>query len=130
VQVKAGDQFSAVLRINSQGALHGLPMLIGFDPTVLQVVNVQEGDFLKQANGKTSFNSRIDPVQGKVFVAAVRESTSNTDAGINGTGNAVMVNFKAIKPSVGTKVQLLSVTPEPLPSSLVSMPADFVLKVQ
>ena len=129
-QVKAGDQFSAVLRINSQGAVRGLPMMVGFDPAVLQIVNVQEGDFLKQANGKTSFNSRIDPTQGKAFMAAVRESISGTDAGINGTGNVVLLNFKAIKPSAGTKVQLLSITPEPMPSGPVGMPADFVLKVQ
>jgi general secretion pathway protein D len=129
-QVKVGDQFSAVLRINSQGTVRGLPLLIGFDPVVLQVVSVQEGDFLKQANGQTSFNNRIDPTQGKIFVAAVRQNTSGTDKGINGTGSVMMVNFKAIKAASASKVQLLSITPEPAASNPIKIPVDFALKVQ
>lgn len=129
-QVKVGDQFSAVLRVSSQGALKGLPMLIGFDPAVLQVVNVQEGDFLKQSNGKTSFSNRVDPAQGKIFVATIRDTGSGTDAGINGTGTVALVNFKAIKASSDTKIQLLSITPEPMPATLVTVPLGFNLKVQ
>lgn len=129
-QVKTGDQFSAVLRINSQGAVRGLPLLVGFDPAVLQVVNVQEGDFLKQANGRTSFSSRIDPAQGKIFVAVVRQNTSGSDAGVNGTGNVVTVNFKALKTAPASKVQLLSVTPEPASASPIAVPVGFTVSVQ
>ena len=126
-QVRAGDQFSAVLRVTSGAPLTGLPLLVGFDPSMLQVVNVMEGDFLKQAQGKTSFNSRIDPAQGKVFVAAVRIPNSASDTGINGVGNVVVVNFKALKPGPAS-VQLLSVTPAPaLP---VALPNELVLKIQ
>jgi general secretion pathway protein D len=128
--VKVGDQFSAVLNVNSQGAVRGLPLLIGFDPAVLQVVNVQEGEYLKQANGKTSFSSRVDPAQGRIFVAAVRESTSGKDEGINGTGTAVTVNFKAIKAAAGAKVQLLSTTPEPAPVIPVAVPVGLAVNVQ
>lgn len=129
-QVKVGDQFSAVLRINSQGAVRGLPLLVGFDPSVLQVMNVQEGDFLKQANGQTAFNNRVDPAQGKIFVAAVRQNTTGLDAGVNGAGNVMMVNFKAIKAAPAAKVQLLSITPEPAASSPIAVPVDFTFKVQ
>lgn len=129
-QVKVGDQFSAVLRINSQGAVRGLPLLVGFDPSVLQVINVQEGDFLKQANGQTAFNNRVDPAQGKIFVAAVRQNTTGSDAGVNGAGNVMMVNFKAIKAAPAAKVQLLSITPEPAASNPIAVPVDFTFKVQ
>ena len=129
-QVKVGDQFSAVLRINSQGAVRGLPLLVGFDPSVLQVMNVQEGDFLKQANGQTAFNNRVDPAQGKIFVAAVRQNTTGSDAGVNGAGNVMMVNFKAIKAAPAAKVQLLSITPEPAASNPIAVPVDFTFKVQ
>jgi general secretion pathway protein D len=124
-QVKVGEQFSAVLRLNSQGALRGMPMLIGFDPQLLQVVNVQEGDFLKQSGGSTNFSHRIDPAQGKVFVAAVRQNAGGNDAGVNGSGALVTVNFKALKATTATaaaKLQLLSATPEPAAASPLAMP--------
>lgn len=128
-QVKVGEQFSAALRVSSQQALRGVPVLVGFDPQVLQVVSVQEGDFFKQGNGQTSFSQRIDPVQGKVFVALVRQSSSGNDAGINGSGGLVSVTFKALKTAPAAKVQLLSATPEPSPTTPVTVPIEHIVRV-
>jgi general secretion pathway protein D len=134
-QVRAGEQFSAVLRVNSQGALKGMPLLIGFDTQLLQVVSVQEGDFFKQNSGKANFSHRIDPAQGKVFVAAVRQGASGTDAGVNGTGVLATVTFKALKPS-GTgpaagsaKLILLSASPEPAPAVPVALPIEHAVRI-
>ena len=128
-QVKVGEQFSAVLRVGSQGALRGLPLLIGFDPQSLQVAGVQEGDFFRQAGGRTSFSQRIDPAQGKVFVAAVRQAAPGSDGGINGTGSAVTVTFKALKANPQARIQLLSATPEPAAASPLPLPIDHVIRV-
>jgi len=131
-QVKVGEQFSAVLRVNSQGPLRGLPLLIGFDPQLLQVVSVQEGDFLKQNAGATQFSQRVDPAQGKLFVAAVRQNASGNDAGVNGVGGVVTVTFKALKPataSAAAKLSLLSVTPEPLPTTPLALPIDQLIRI-
>lgn len=128
-QVKVGEQFSAVLRVSSQQALRGMPVLVGFDPQVLQAISVQEGDFFKQGNGQTSFSQRIDPVEGKVFVALVRQSSSGNDAGINGAGGLVSVIFKALSTTPAAKVQLLSATPEPAPTVLVTMPVEHIVRV-
>jgi general secretion pathway protein D len=128
-QVRVGEQFSAVLRVNSQDALRGMPVLMGFDPQVLQVVSVQEGDFFKQGNGQTSFSQRVDPAQGKVFVALVRQSGSGTDAGINGAGGLVTVTFKALKTVPAGKLQLLSATPEPAPAAPVAVPVEHTIRV-
>jgi general secretion pathway protein D len=127
VQVRVGEQFSAVLRVQSQAALRGLPLLVGFDPQALQVVNVQEGDFFKQAGGRTSFNQRVDPAQGKVFVALVRQNAAGTDAGINGAGGLVMLTFKAVKPGP-VKLQLLSASPEP-PGGALQLPLEQAVRV-
>lgn len=124
-QVKVGEQFSAVLRLNSQGPLRGLPLLAGFDPQLLQVVNVSEGDFFKQGGGSVNFSQRVDPALGKVFAAAVRQGA---DAGVNGSGGVMTVTFKALKPG-GAKVQLLSATPEPAPAAPLPLPVEQVVKV-
>lgn len=128
-QVKVGEQFSAVLRINSQSALRGLPLLVGFDPQLLQVAHVQEGDFLKQNGGQTSFSQRVDPAQGKVFITSVRQNPVGNDAGVNGNGGIVTVTFKALKAGTTAKVQLLSVTPEPAPNMPVNVPVEQAIRI-
>jgi general secretion pathway protein D len=130
-QVKAGEQFTAVLRVKSQAALRGLPLLIGFDPQALQVAGVQEGDFFKQVGGAVQFSHRIDPAQGKIFVAAVRQNVSGNDAGVNGDGAVVMVGFKALKATsgAGARVQLLSASPEPAPGLPVAVPVEQWVRV-
>lgn len=128
-QVKVGEQFSAVLRVNSQQALRGLPLLVGFDPQLMQVVSAQEGDFFRQAGGKSTFNQRVDGVQGKVFIAALRENPAGGEAGINGTGSVATLTFKAVKASAGAKLQLLSATPEPASASPVAVPVEQVFKI-
>jgi general secretion pathway protein D len=128
-QVRSGEQFSAVLRVSSQAVLRGLPLMVGFDPQLLQVVSVQEGDFFRQANGQTQFSHRIDPAQGKVFVAVVRQSAYGADVGINGRGAVVTVAFKALKASPVAKVQLLSASPEPSPAYPFAMPVEQAIRV-
>jgi len=106
---------------------------VGFDPQLLQVVNVQEGEFLKQSGGKTTFSHRVDAAQGRVFVAAVRQAASPADTGINGSGQAIVVSFKALKPATATpvaaRVQLLSVSPEPGATAPIALPVEKVVQV-
>lgn len=128
-QVKVGEQFSAVVRVNSQQALRGMPALVGFDPQVFQVVNVQEGDFFKQGKGRTSFSQRVDAGQGKVFIALVRQSDSGSEAGINGSGALALVTLKAIKAAPAAKLQLLSATPEPAPGVPLALPVEHPISV-
>lgn len=123
-QVKVGEQFSAVLRLSSQGPVRGLPLLAGFDPQLLQVVQVSEGDFFRQGGAAVNFSQRVDPAQGKVFAAAVRQG----DAGINGSGGVFTVTFKAIKPGAA-RLQLLSATPEPPLAAPLALPVEQTIKV-
>lgn len=128
-QIKVGEQFSAVLKTSSKQAIRGMPLLIGFNPQVFQVVSVQEGDFFKQGNGQTSFSQRIDPVEGKVFVALIRQSGAGASAGINGSGSLVRINFKAIKTASDAKVQVLSASPDPAPASPVATPVVYSVNI-
>ena len=128
-QVRVGEQFSALVRINSAQALRGLPVLLGFDPQMLQVVNVEEGSFFKQGNGQTDFSHRIDPVQGKVFATLVRQAKSSKDTGVNGIGDLVRVNFKAIKGGGSTRLQLLSAAAEPPLLTSLTLPIEQLVKI-
>jgi len=128
-QVKVGEQFTAVVKVTSQQALRGMPVLLGFDPSVFQVVSVQEGDYFNQAKGSTTFSQRVDVAQGKIFVAAVRQSGNGGDAGINGSGALVRVNLKAIKAAPAARLQVLSATPEPTAATPLALPVEHAVRV-
>ena len=100
--------------------------LLAFDPAYLQVVSVNEGDFLKKGGGDARFSNRVDPVSGKVFLATVRQ-----EGDVNGGGALATINFKAVRSVDKTNVQLLSMTPELEGEHEVSVPipVDFGLTV-
>ena len=66
---------------------------IAFDPTALEAIDVNEGDFLKMGGASTFFQSgTIDNVAGSIMkLNAARLS----GGGISGTGTLVQVTFKA-----------------------------------
>jgi general secretion pathway protein D len=106
-----------------------MPIMLGFDPQVLQAVSVQEGDFFKQGNGQTNFSYRFDPVQGRVFATLLRQSANAQDTGVNGTGSVITVNFKALKASDPTRLQLLSATPESAAAASIKLPSEQLVRI-
>lgn len=128
-QVRVGEQFSAVLRLSSSSALNGMPVLLDFDPQVLQVVDVREGEYFRQGGARTSFSHRIEPAQGKVFAASVRQSGHGHEGGVNGDGALVTVVFKALKAGGAARLALLSATPEPAQSTALPLPLRQTVQV-
>jgi general secretion pathway protein D len=126
-EIKAGEQFSVIVSIQSEQKLLNMPLMLGFDPQVLQAVSAQEGDFFKQGNAQTSFSYRLDPVQGRVFASLIRQPANAQDTGINGGGSVIRVNFKALKASDPARLQLLSATPEPAVS--VTLPPEQEIRI-
>ena len=100
---------------------------ISFDPTVLEVFEVNEGNFLKQDGGSTYFEKgTIDNTAGKIEGLS---SAILTDTGVNGTGVLLSVTFKA-KTEVETQValhnfQLLTISGETIPAG----PHEFIFTI-
>ena len=122
-QVRSGEQFSTVLRMQSGQSINGIAGLVAFDPAYVQVVGVSEGDFFGKGGVQTNFSSRVDPVSGKVFIVAIRQGGA-----INGVGTLATVTFKAVKSGPQTAIQVLSMTPEP-EGSVAPVPLEHVLSV-
>jgi general secretion pathway protein D len=129
-EVKAGEQFSLVLRIQSDSLVRSMPLMLSYDVATLQVTEVLEGDFLKRGSAQTTFSNRIDPVQGRVHIATVRSSNAGQDPGVNGDGTLVTVVFRAVRSSDLSRIQLLSATPDPAPPLPAALPVDFSLTVR
>ena len=102
--VLVGDTFTLHLNANEITDLAGWSSDITFDPDILEVVTVSEGDFLK-ANGITPFflAGTIDNTTGKI-------SGLNTarigKGGVDGTGTLLVITLKAKK--IGTTTVALS----------------------
>ena len=88
-----GDTFTLHLNAENITDLAGWQAGITFDPTVLEAVEVTEGDFLKLEGGDTFFQGgTIDNTAGKItglFSARISES------GVSGTDTLLSVTFKA-----------------------------------
>ena len=91
--IHVGDTFTLDLSAENVPDLAGWQFDIAFDPTVLEAVEVNEGDFLK-TGGETTFFQRgtIDNIIGKI--TKLSAARLNED-GVSGTGTLLSVIFKA-----------------------------------
>ena len=90
-QTKVGDTFAVQLVMQAEQPVVSVPIAIGFDPRLLQVVDVSEGGFLRQGGAQTSFSYRVDP-GGQVVMTA----TSSGNAGATAPDAIVTMNFRAL----------------------------------
>ena len=73
--------------------LAGWQFDIAFDPSILEAIDVSEGDFLKTDGGTTFFQSgRIDSESGKITGL---NAALFSDSGVGGTGTILHVRYKA-----------------------------------
>ncbi|MET3930819.1 cohesin domain-containing protein [Lysobacter soli] len=107
-EVRAGEQFSAVLNISALKAIEQIPVLVGFDPKVLQVVGIEEGMFMSQGGGQSTLTQQVNLSDGKIIATATRQGTA-----VSGQGTLLQINFKALAPTDRTDVRVLSATPSP-----------------
>ena len=91
--VHAGDTFTLDLSAENVFDLAGWQFDISFDPAVLEAVEVNEGDFLKEGGGTTFFQKgTIDNTTGKI--TKLSSARLNED-GVSGTGTLLSVTFSA-----------------------------------
>ena len=91
--IHIGDTFTVDLNAENLSDLAGWQFDIAFDPTVLEVVEVNEGDFLKAEGGTTFFQKgTIDNAVGKITGLS---SARLSGGGVTGTGLLLSVTFAA-----------------------------------
>jgi general secretion pathway protein D len=105
-QAKAGVPFKLELRVDSVASLRALPMQIGFDATLLQVLSVREGDYFSKA-GPSSFSHNVDLTNGRISIG----SASSGAGAAKGEGALVTVEFMPLRAGEAAQVNLISVSP-------------------
>nr|WP_199038769.1 cohesin domain-containing protein [Dyella sp. ASV24] len=107
-EVKVGEQFTAVLNVSAVKPIEQLPLMIGFDPQVMQVVSIEEGPFMAQGGGRSSLTKEVNLSNGKITATATRQGTA-----VSGQGNLLQITFKALSASDKAEIRMLSATPAP-----------------
>ena len=89
--VNAGDVFVVSLELDAPLPLRGGPLQIAYSKDKLNLLEVEEGDWLKQGGATTSFTRTIDASQGTARVGVLRSQAT----GATGQGTLVTLRFKA-----------------------------------
>lgn len=91
--VTVGQSFNIDIRVSNVLDLYGWEFKLGWDPNLLNVVEVTEGPFLNQS-GNTFFTKKINNTAGYLLV----DCTLLGDVrGVNGSGTLAYVKFRAEK---------------------------------
>ncbi|MDE0688466.1 MAG: cohesin domain-containing protein [Candidatus Poribacteria bacterium] len=116
-KIHVGDTFTLDLRAEDIYDLAGWQFDIAFDPTVLEAIEVNEGDFLKTKGDTTFFQKgKIDNRDGKITGLS---SALLSGGGVTGTGTLLSVNFSA-KAGGETQLKLQNVQFGSSTGSLIS----------
>ncbi|ADI28850.1 cohesin domain-containing protein [Methylotenera versatilis] len=103
-QAQVGEQFRVVVNAQTAAKVISVPIQVGFDPAVLEAVDVTEGSFLNQNNVQTAFDSSIDQAGGKISI----NMSQPGQIGNAGRGSLVTITFKAIAVSPQSQITVSS----------------------
>ena len=91
--IHIGDTFTFDVRAESISDLAGWQFDIAFNPSILEAIDVREGDFLKAGGESTFFQGgRIDNASGKITGLSAALLAAH---GVSGSGSVLQVRFKA-----------------------------------
>jgi general secretion pathway protein D len=92
-QVDNGNTFTVAVQVKSVEKLYSAPLFVRYDPAVLELVNINEGEFLKQDGQPTVFSNSPNHTSGQVIVGYKQ---TNGGKGASGSGTLFTVDFRAI----------------------------------
>lgn len=105
VALKQGDSATVGLKVANINDLFSIPLLIHYDPAVIQISEVRNGGFLSGGNQDIAVVQHIDPQRGEAVISATRQPNT---PGVSGTGTLLGLVVKAVGPGTST-IQILQV---------------------
>ncbi|MFZ1972075.1 MAG: hypothetical protein WAU89_04470 [Candidatus Acidiferrales bacterium] len=113
IALKPGDSTTVGLAISGVHDLFSLPLLVKYDPAVIQIDDVRDGGFLSGGTEAVAIVQRIDAQKGEVMISCTRRhagtgATGGVVAGVNGSGTILGLVVRAVKPGT-SKIQIVEV---------------------
>lgn len=103
-QIKVGDTVTLQVMARSETPLSDFPLTLIYDPSALQHVATNEGDFMRQGGAPSQFTNRPEPA-GQVAVGL-----SKASGGASGSGVLVSFTFRALAAASPTSLSMSGVT--------------------
>ncbi|MGA8144628.1 MAG: hypothetical protein WB987_12120 [Candidatus Acidiferrales bacterium] len=105
ISMKPGDKTTLGLSVSNVNDLYSIPLLIHYNPAIVQVEEVRNGGFLSGGTQEIAIVQRIDEQRGEVIISATRQPNT---PGVNGTGTLLGIVVRAVAPG-NTVLQILQV---------------------
>jgi general secretion pathway protein D len=99
VTLRQGDTTTVGLSVSNVTDLYSIPLLIHYNPAVVQVEEVRNGGFLSGGTQEIAIVQRIDQQKGEVIVSATRQPNT---PGVNGTGTLLGIVVRGVAPGTST----------------------------
>jgi len=114
--VAVGQNLTVSIVVSDVVDLYGFALELRYNPTILQALDVGEGDFLKRGGAGTFFFPEINNTEGYVYVSSTRLGPI---PGADGNGTLARITFRAIAEGVTTidlyDTRLRDDQPRPIP---------------
>src|ERR1700691_1512603 len=104
--LNAGDTTTLGLAVSNVNDLYSIPLLIHYNPAVIQVEEVRNGGFLSGTSTQViAIVQRIDQQKGDIVVSATRQPNT---PGVNGSGTLLGIVIRGVAPGTSA-LQILQV---------------------
>jgi general secretion pathway protein D len=103
IELKKGDTATVAVVADNVKDLFSIPLLLQYDPAVIQIDDVRNGGFLSGGTQEIAIVQRIDQQRGQAIVSATRQPNT---PGVNGSGTLLGVVIRAIAPGT-SKLQIV-----------------------
>jgi general secretion pathway protein D len=104
--VKTGETTTLGLAVTNVNDLYSIPLLIHYNPAVIQVEEVRNGGFLSgSSTQEIAVVQRIDAQRGDVIISATRPPNT---PGVNGSGTLLGIVVRGVAPG-SSALQILQV---------------------
>lgn len=91
--IKPGARITLGLNVANVNDLYSIPLLIHYNPAVIQVEDVTNGGFLSGGTQEVAVVQRVDAQHGDVIVSATRQPNT---PGVNGSGTLLGLVIRAV----------------------------------
>ncbi len=108
LSARVGDVITVNLVTQSDQPVTAMQLVLGLEAASAQVTGVTEGNFLRQGNATTTFNSQVDP-SGQVLVTGVR--SGGTGAALEAPLLSLSLRVTARPANGELRVQVLNLSP-------------------
>lgn len=105
LRLKTGDRATVALSVSGARDLFSIPLLLQYNPAVIQIEDVHDGGFLSGGRQEIAIVQRVDQEKGQAILSATRQPNSS---GVNGSGTLLGIVIRAVAPGT-SPLQILQI---------------------